>query len=71
MQLHPNILLLDEPTAALDKEIKQAFEQLLKRWLGESTDDRALVQVSHDPEEVERIAQQVLHMEGGQLKESH
>jgi putative ABC transport system ATP-binding protein len=71
MQLRPNILLLDEPTAALDKEIKQAVEQLLEKWLGESRDERALVQVSHDPEEVERIAQQVLHMEGGLLKDSH
>jgi putative ABC transport system ATP-binding protein len=71
MQLRPKILLLDEPTAALDKEIKQAVEQLLAKWLGESRDDRALIQVSHDPEEVERIAEQVLHMEGGQLKDSH
>jgi putative ABC transport system ATP-binding protein len=71
MQLRPKILLLDEPTAALDKEIKQAVEQLLAKWLDESRDDRALIQVSHDPEEVERIAEQVLHMEGGQLKDSH
>jgi putative ABC transport system ATP-binding protein len=71
MQLRPTVLLLDEPTAALDKEAKQAVEQLLDKWLSESRDDRALVQVSHDPEEVERVAQQVLHMEGGQLKESH
>jgi putative ABC transport system ATP-binding protein len=71
MQLRPTILLLDEPTAALDKEAKQAVEQLLEKWLGESRDDRALVQVSHDPEAVKRMAHQILHMEGGQLEESH
>ena len=71
MQLRPNILLLDEPTAALDANAKGSVEQLLGQWLSESKEDRALVQVSHDPEQVERIAEQVLHMENGHIKETN
>jgi putative ABC transport system ATP-binding protein len=71
IQLRPNVLLLDEPTAALDTEAKEVVQQLLERWLSESKEDRALVQVSHDPDQVQRIAEQVLHMENGQMKEAH
>jgi len=70
IQLRPNVLLLDEPTAALDKEVSQAVEQLLERWLAESKEERALVQVTHDEDQVQRIAEQVLHIENGQIKEA-
>jgi putative ABC transport system ATP-binding protein len=71
MQLRPNVLLLDEPTAALDRDARDAVEHLLEGWLAESRADRAFVQVSHDPEQVQRMAEEVLHIENGRLKEAH
>jgi putative ABC transport system ATP-binding protein len=71
MQLRPNVLLLDEPTAALDTDAREAVEHLLEAWLRESSEDRALVQVSHDPDQIQRIAERVLHMEKGQIKEAN
>lgn len=44
--IHPTVLLLDEPTAALDDEARHALIGMLTRWLAEN--ERALVLVSHD-----------------------
>ncbi|MTI80427.1 MAG: ATP-binding cassette domain-containing protein [Firmicutes bacterium] len=41
----PTVLLLDEPTAALDDQARQAFYKLLLEWL--SSPGRAAVLVSH------------------------
>jgi len=40
----PRILLLDEPTAALDEKSREAFYRVLSRWVGQS---RAALLVSH------------------------
>jgi putative ABC transport system ATP-binding protein len=68
MQLNPHILLLDEPTASLDVDAKKAVEQLLERWISDGDEDRAIVQVSHDAGQVDRMATLVFEMEGGFLK---
>lgn len=44
--VNPLILLLDEPTAPLDDQAKEAFYQVLNKWL-QST-DRAALLVSHN-----------------------
>ena len=41
MQLDPTVLLLDEPTAALDPQTETAVEQLLVSWAGDSPAERA------------------------------
>lgn len=60
MQVKPSILLLDEPTAALDATAAAAVEQLVSSWLDESPTTRATVWVTHNADQRDRVADQVL-----------
>lgn len=51
----PQLLLLDEPTAALDDQSRQATLTLLRRWVGQSP-ERGLVLVSHIAEDMAEFA---------------
>ena len=61
---HASVLLLDEPTAALDPDSCVLVETLLRARLDAGV---AILLVSHDPAEVDRLARRSLHMRGGQL----
>jgi len=52
----PNVLLLDEPTAALDGDRADDLEEVVLDYLGGASGERALVWVSHDADRTERIA---------------
>ena len=67
IQLEPTLLLLDEPTAALDEEMTRMIEALVAAWFDRSSCERALVWVSHDREQVARIADCVMNMKDGGL----
>jgi putative ABC transport system ATP-binding protein len=67
IQLGPTILLLDEPTASLDGHTVQAIEHLIDRWFGEQPGQRALVWISHDPEQARRVADRTFQMHSGRL----
>jgi putative ABC transport system ATP-binding protein len=67
IQLAPKILLLDEPTAALDAHATQTVEQLIDCWFGEQPGQRAFVWISHDAEQARRVAGRTLEMHSGQL----
>jgi putative ABC transport system ATP-binding protein len=67
LQLMPRILLLDEPTAALDPETAQAAEQLVADWLAEDA-GRATVWVSHNLEQARRVADRTLRIVAGRLE---
>lgn len=58
------VLLLDEPTASLDREGQLVFFDLMatQRRAG-----RTVLLASHRPEEVETLADRVLHLDGGRL----
>ena len=63
MQVEPAILLLDEPTVALDSDATQAVELLVSRWLNESPTTRATLWVTHDADQLKRVADELLEME--------
>ena len=58
----PSVLLLDEPTAALDHDTTLQIEALLKQQLAKGG---SILIVTHDAAQVRRLADRVLHLEGG------
>lgn len=67
LQLEPEVLLLDEPTAALDPEAVRAIETLVTAWFDTDRASRAAVWVSHDRAQAERVGQRHLFMRAGKL----
>jgi len=64
--LKPSVLLLDEPTAALDPASVAAVEQLLQAELARGT---SILLVSHDERQAERLARRRLRVESGVVSE--
>ena len=64
----PAVLLLDEPTANLDPQSAQRVEALIAEYLAES--GAAVLWVSHDPAQRERVASRQLRLEHGRLEEA-
>jgi len=67
VQLDPTVLLLDEPTAAIDSAATQAVEQWLCQWIDQPNSGRAFVWVTHDKTQADRVAETNLHMAHGRL----
>ncbi len=58
----PQVLLLDEPTASLDPQSTRRVEALVERYRVDH--GTPVVWVSHDPEQIERVADRHLRLDG-------
>ena len=68
LQLNPRVLLLDEPTAALDSDTSAQLVNLLMNWL-EADSQRTLLWVTHDTKDIMPLADQHWQMQAGILTE--
>jgi len=62
----PEVLLLDEPTSSLDQDSRQEVEQTIMAIL--QSRGVTCILVSHDQDQVQRLSDRVLLLEGGRLK---
>lgn len=61
----PQLLLLDEPLSALDRQSRNSLLRYLKEWLAHM--DIPALMVSHDFKDATQIAHQLIYMEKGQI----
>lgn len=66
LQLNPEVLLLDEPTAALDPTSSREVEALIDAWFA-GDPARACIWVSHDLDQARRMSDIHLQMSAGVL----
>jgi phosphate-transporting ATPase len=64
--VRPRVLLLDEPTAALDGAAVRTVEALIRELVAEGM---SALWVTHDPEQARRVAKRILHVEAGEVRE--
>jgi len=64
--VRPKVLLLDEPTAALDPASVAAVESLIRTQVRAGL---AMLWVTHDAEQAKRIAHRILVVKSGQVQE--
>jgi putative ABC transport system ATP-binding protein len=67
IQLEPEVLLLDEPTAALDAEATLLVERLLQLWMDRHRAGGSTIWVSHDAQQAARVSDHVIKMDQGRL----
>ncbi len=69
LEKKPRVLLLDEPTASLDTDNTKRVEAVIKEYL--TVKNASALWVSHDPEQLKRVATKTLKLMNGQLEVDH
>lgn len=69
LPLDAQVLLLDEASSALDPTTEENFETLVDEWLSEWPEERAVVWVSHDEAQRQRVSSRSIHLEHGRMTE--
>jgi putative ABC transport system ATP-binding protein len=64
LAVEPDVLLLDEPTAALDADSAQVIEDLVTAMVGQG---RSVVLICHDPAQVQRLADTIIVLRDGRV----
>ena len=67
LAIGPRVLLLDEPTAALDTALVGSVEALIREQIAAGM---SALWVTHDPEQAKRIADRALIVEAGQVRQA-
>ncbi len=62
----PRFLLVDEPTASLDLETKNAVIEMLLELKEQGT---SIILITHDEHTLRRMADRCLHLEGGRVRQ--
>lgn len=69
LMVGPSVLLLDEPTAALDPDATGSVERLVRSWLErEGERRRAVLWVTHDADQARRMGGRRLLLADGRLR---
>lgn len=63
----PDILLLDEVTASLDRPSTEAIEALLKEYVKQT--EKAIVLVTHDLDQAKRLSDRTVFIQEGHIEE--
>lgn len=63
---HPNLLILDEPTANLDPNTTEQVEQMIRDFAASGCH---VIISSHQLAQVQRLADHIIFIDGGQIKE--
>ncbi len=69
IQLDPQVLLLDEPTASLDATAAEAVERIVANWLDARPAERATVWVSHNQDQARRVSNRMLRVANAAVTE--
>jgi energy-coupling factor transport system ATP-binding protein len=65
LAMQPDVLILDEPTAGLDPQGRRDLLGRVRAWQEQT--GQTLIMVSHDLDELARVADRMLLLEGGEL----
>ncbi len=63
----PQVLLLDEPTAGLDRGMRLRILEDLRRWVQEKGEKRAVILCTHDSDSALQFADRALVLRGGKV----